>query len=99
MCGVSHSFSRHKVVDFTEFLYNDEHTFIAQYPSGARREVVQWSYLLQPFDLSIWLAILGTALCLYVAFAAQEKAHNKNNQESSFLKTISIFLMQCKQTL
>lgn len=92
MCDVSHSFRRHQVVDFTEYLYYDEHTFMAQYPSELRDDY--WSYLLEPFDLSIWLAILSTAIVLFAAITIKGKNMGIGNY---FLKTISIFLMQCKR--
>lgn len=92
MCDISYSFSRHRVVDFSDYLYLDEHTFMAQTPSSLRD--VYWIFLLAPFDIFIWIAILGTMLVFFAAITFKKRISEKTS--SSFLKTVAIFLMQCK---
>lgn len=96
MCDISHSFNRHSVVDFSEYLYSDEHTFIAQHPSDLLDQ--SWSYLLLPFDLPTWLLTAGTGLGLFATLTLKGQIRERRGGQvvgSSFLKTLSVFLLQC----
>lgn len=95
MCDISHSLNRHQVVDFSDFLYADEHTFIAQHPSDLKD--ITWSYLLLPFDLPTWALIAVMLFAFFGAFLYRQKSSQKCEKiGSSFLKAVSLFLSQCR---
>lgn len=93
MCDISHSLNRHEVVDFSDYLYSDDHTFIAQHPSDLQD--ITWSYLLLPFDLLTWMLIAITMLALFCALILKDRIRGRVNVGNNFLKAVSVFLMQC----
>lgn len=94
MCDISRSFRRQQVVDYSDYLYADEHTFVAQRPSGLH-DVANLAYLLEPFNLPIWALFLVTLFCFF-AVIALTTVERKERLGRGFLLTVSIFLLQCK---
>ena len=87
ICAIVQSYERSKVVDFSNFIIQNEVVFISQSPSIDNRN---W-LAVQPFQTSLWLSIILTILIVNVFLAILKFSKN-----GAILCLIAVYLKQCK---
>lgn len=89
-CAMSTTFLRHKVIDFSFYIFMDHIAFILQHPKTSTNKNI----LIQPFRWELWLAIWFSFIIVWILIKFITKQIYNRSIENVTMKLCAISLRQ-----